>query len=114
MAHPSLESPVVPQEEVLASDAEEEAEASQRAEDSGHVTTDSSDSDSSGLDVPQVRRLTVPAAPRGFRFLQRKKTRMLHLIKDGNERVLDRPHACKPSECALRFLCVFAVPQSNW
>ena len=74
---------------VLTSDAEEEAESSRRAEDSGHVTTDSSDSDSSALEVPQVRRLTVPTAPQGFRFLQHRKTRMLHLMKDGNERVLE-------------------------
>ena len=99
---------------VLTSDAEEEAESSRRAEDSGHVTTDSSDSDSSALEVPQVRRLTVPTAPPGFRFLQHRKTRMLHLIKDGNERVLECGRMVGPTHLTLRVcasipLCVPSV-----
>ena len=74
---------------VLESDAEEENALSKRADDSGHVTTGSSGSESSALTVPEVPRLTVPIEPAGFRFLQHKKTRMIHLIKDGNERVLE-------------------------
>ncbi|CAE7511598.1 unnamed protein product [Symbiodinium sp. CCMP2592] len=65
--------------EILGSEDEQEAAATERAADSEHVTTDSS----------------------GYRFLQHKKTRMLHLIKQGNERVLECGRMVGPLERRL-------------
>ena len=56
---------------------------------SGHVTTDSSSSDSDGGDRELVQRqFFPPTAPNGYTFLQHQKSKLLHYMRIEDQRVL--------------------------
>ena len=56
---------------------------------SGHVTTDSSSSDSDeGARELVQRQFLPPTVPEGYTFLQHQKSKLLHYMRVGDQRVL--------------------------